>query len=105
MNTVTQKMKFRQSLIKHSLKYGITRRLSSIMSHDNTFYFWKRRYDGTLQSLAKQSHTSEHHSNQHTDDKIKLINDIRSPPLLELVHIYLQRRKNKNFFEKTLAFF
>ncbi len=35
MNTVTQKMMFRQSLIKYSMKYGVTK---------------KRRYDGTLQS-------------------------------------------------------
>ena len=52
MNTVTQKMKFRQSLIKYSEKYGVTKAAIKYNVTRQYIYFWKRRYDGTLQSLA-----------------------------------------------------
>ena len=77
MNTVTQKMKFRQSLIKYCEKHGVTK---TAIRYDVTrqyIYFWKRRYDGTLQSLVDRSHKPEHHPNQHTEEEIKLIKDMR----------------------------
>lgn len=77
MNTVTQKIKYRQSLIKYSEKYGVTK---AAIKYDVTrqyIYFWKRRYDGTLQSLADRSHRPKHHPNQHTESEIKLIKDMR----------------------------
>ena len=40
-------------------------------------YRWKNRYDGTLQSLADQSHRPHSHPNQHTEDELKLIRDMR----------------------------
>ena len=36
-----------------------------------------RRYDRTLQSLIDRSHRPEHHPNQHTEEEIKLIKDMR----------------------------
>ena len=77
MNTVTQKMKFRQSLIKYSMKYGVTTAAIKYNVTRQYIYFWKRRYDGTLQSLADRSHRPKHHPNQHTEDEIKLIKDMR----------------------------
>ena len=77
MNTVTQKMKFRQSLIKYSMKYGVTKAAIKYNVTRQYIYFWKRRYDGTVQSLADRSHRPEHHPNQHTEDEIKLIKDMR----------------------------
>lgn len=47
------------------------------MSADNIFIVEKKLYDGTLQSLADRSHRPLHHPNQHTDDEIKLIKDMR----------------------------
>ena len=40
-------------------------------------YRWTRRYDGILQSLADKSHRPHHHPNQHTEQEIKLIMDMR----------------------------
>ncbi len=77
MNTVTQKMKFRQSLIKYSEKHGVRK---AAIKYDVTrqyIYFWKRRYDGTLQSLADRSHRPKYHPKQHTKEEIKLIKDMR----------------------------
>ena len=77
MNTVTQKMKFRQFLIKYSEKHGVTK---AVIKYDVTrqyIYFWKRRYDGTPQSLADRSHRPKYHPKQHTKEEIKLIKDMR----------------------------
>ena len=77
MNTVTQKMMFRQSLIKYSEKNGVTKAAIKYNVTRQYIYFWKRRYDGTLQSLADRSHKPEHHPNQHSEEEIKLIKDMR----------------------------
>ena len=77
MNTVTQKMKFRQSLIKYSEKHGVTKAAIKYNVTRQYIYFWKRRYDGTLQSLADRSHRPNYHPKQHTEEEIKLIKDMR----------------------------
>ena len=77
MNTVTQKMKFRQSLIKYSEKHGVTKAAIKYNVNRQYIYRWKKRYDGTLQSLADRSHRPDHHPNEHTEDEIKLIKDMR----------------------------
>ena len=40
-------------------------------------YFWKARWDGTVESLAEQSKRPHHHPNEHTPDELKLIRDMR----------------------------
>ena len=77
MNTVTQKMKFRQSLIKYSEKHGVTKAAIKYNVNRQYIYRWKKRYDGTLQSLSDRSHRPNHHPNEHTEDEIKLIKDMR----------------------------
>ena len=52
MNTVTQKMLFRQSLIKYAEKYGVTKAAIKYNVNRQYIYRWKKRYDGTLQSLG-----------------------------------------------------
>ena len=46
-------------------------------SNRQYIYRWLKRYDGTLQSLADKSHRPHHHPNQHTEQEIKLIMDMR----------------------------
>ena len=77
MNTVKQKMMFRQSLIKYSEKNEVTKAAIKYNVTRQYIYFWKRRYDGTLQSLADRSRKPKHHPNQHTEEEIKLIKDMR----------------------------
>ncbi|WP_331487402.1 helix-turn-helix domain-containing protein [Mediterraneibacter massiliensis] len=40
-------------------------------------YRWKRRYDGTIESLRDRSRCPYHHPNRHTPEEIKLIHDMR----------------------------
>lgn len=51
MNTITQTMRFRQALIEYSLKYGVTKAAIRYKVNRQYVYRWRKRYDGTLQSL------------------------------------------------------
>ena len=77
MNTITQTMRFRQALIEYSLKYGVTKVAIRYKVNRQYVYRWRKRYDGTLQSLADKSHRPHHHPNQHTPDELKFIADMR----------------------------
>ena len=77
MNTITQTMRFRQALIKYSLKYGVTKAAIRYKVNRQYVYRWRKRYDGTLLSLADKSHRPHHHPNQHTPEELKLIADMR----------------------------
>lgn len=77
MNTITQTMRFRQAAIEYANKHGVT--AAAIRYHLNRQYIyrWRKRYDGTLQSLADRSHRPHSHPNQHTSAEIKLILNMR----------------------------
>ena len=77
METVTQTMLYRQAIIKYSEKYGVTKAAIRYQTNRQYIYRWKKRYDGTLQSLADKSHKPHHHPNEHTSDEIKLIMNMR----------------------------
>jgi len=77
MASITQDMKFRQSLILYANKHGVTKAAIKYKTNRQYIYRWKRRYDGTIYSLAEKSHRPHSHPNQHTDEEIKLICDMR----------------------------
>ena len=77
MNSVTQDMRYRQSLLKYSLKYGVTKAAIKYKTNRQYIYRWLRRYDGTLASLRDRSRRPHHHPNQHTEQEMKLISDMR----------------------------
>ena len=77
MNSVTQDMRFRQSLLKYSQKYGVTKAAIKYKTNRQYIYRWLKRYDGTLESLREKSRRPHHHPNQHTEDELKLIRDMR----------------------------
>ena len=77
MKTITQTMKFRQALIEYSLKNGVTKAAIRYKVNRQYIYRWRKRYDGTLQSLADKSHRPHHHPNEHTPEELKLIADMR----------------------------
>lgn len=77
MNTVTQTMLFRQAIIKYSQKHGVTKAAIRYKTNRQYVYRWLKRYDGTIQSLADKSHRPHSHPNQHTEDELKLIKNMR----------------------------
>ena len=72
MNTITQTMRFRQAVLEYSNKYGVTRAAIRYKLNRQYIYRWRKRYDGTVQSLADRSHRPHSHPNQHTPEEIKL---------------------------------
>ena len=77
MNSVTQDMRYRQSLLKYSEKHGVTKAAIKYKTNRQYIYRWRRRYDGTLESLRDQSRRPHHHPNQHSEEELKLIRDMR----------------------------
>jgi hypothetical protein len=77
MKTITQTMLFRQSLIKYSQKYGVTKAAIKYKTNRQYIYRWQKRYDGTLKSLSDRSRRPHSHPNQHTPEELKLIADMR----------------------------
>lgn len=77
MTSITQDMKYRLSLIRYAEKYGVTKAAIKYKTNRQYIYRWKRRYDGSIESLRDHSRRPHHHPNQHTPDEIKLISDMR----------------------------
>lgn len=99
MNSITQDMKYRQSLVEFSYKYGVSRAARKYNRCRSYIYFWRNRYDGTIQSLGCKSRRPHSHPNQHTQAELKLIQDMRrrNPNLgmLELWHRLRKRGYNR----------
>ena len=74
--SITQDMKYRQSLMKYAEKYGVSRASRKYNKSRSYIYFWKQRWDGSVASLACQSRRPHSHPNQHTEAELKLIHDI-----------------------------
>lgn len=68
-NSITQKLKYKQSVIKFSFKYGITKAAIKFGENRRTIYRWIERYDGTLESLKDKSRRP--HSHQMNTQKRK----------------------------------
>ena len=77
MDSITQEMRFRLSLIKYADKYGVTKAAIKYKVNRQYIYRWKRRFDGSIESLRNRSRRPHHHPNQHTPEEIKLITDMR----------------------------
>lgn len=94
MKTVTQDMKYRQSLICYTKKYGVARAARKYNRASSTIYFWLSRYDGTMESLACRSKRPHSHPAQHTEAELKLIRDMRRRnPKLGLVDLWCRLRE------------
>lgn len=77
MNKITQTALYRQSLILYAQKHGVTKAAVRYHTNRQYIYRWRKRYDGTLQSLEDRSHRPHSHPNQHTPEEIKLILNMR----------------------------
>ena len=91
---ITQDMAYRQSLMQYAGKYGVSRAGRKYNRSRSYIYFWKTRWDGTVQSLACPSIRPHSHPNQHTEAELKLIRDMRRRnPELGMVELWHRLRK------------
>jgi len=94
MKNITQDMRYRQSLMKYAEKYGVSRASRKYNKSRSYIYFWKARYDGSLESLACQSRRPHSHPNQHTAQEITLIKNLRRRnPKLGLNELWYRARQ------------
>ena len=92
--SITQDMAYRQSLMKYAEKYGVSCASRKYDKSRSYIYFWKKRWDGTPESLACQSRRPHSHPNQHTEAELKLIRDMRRRnPQLGLVELWHRLRQ------------
>ena len=78
MNSITQDIKFKQSVVKYSYKNGVTAAAVQYKLHRKTIYRWREKYDGTIASLVNKSRRPHRSPNAHRQDEIKLIKDYKS---------------------------
>lgn len=94
MTSITQDMKYRQSLMSYAAKFGVSRASRKYNKTRSYIYFWKARWDGSIDSLACQSRRPHSHPNQHTEEELKLIRDMRHRnPSLGLSELWQRLRK------------
>lgn len=77
MNSITQDILYKQSVVKYSYKHGVTKAAIKFKMHRKTIYRWREKYDGTAQSLKNKSRRPHSHPNEHTQEEIKLIKNYK----------------------------
>ena len=77
MASITQDMRYRLLLINYANKHGVTEAAIKYKTNRQYIYRWKRRYDGSIESLRNLSRRPHHHPRQHSPAEIKLISDMR----------------------------
>lgn len=98
-------MRYRQSLMKYAEKYGVSRASRKYNKSRSYIYFWKARWDGSVESLACRSRRPHHHPNQHTEDELKLIRDMRRRnPELGMTELW-HRMKKRGYTRRPESLF
>ena len=93
MATITQDMKYRQSLMKYASTYGVSKASRKYNRARSYIYFWLNRWDGSVESLRPESRRPHYHPNQHTQAELKLIHDMRRRnPRLGMVEFWCKLR-------------
>ena len=77
-NNITQRLKYKESVVKYSYKYGVTKAAIVYCECRRTIYRWRKRYDGSLNSLRDKSRRPHYHPNQHTEEELKLIRNYKA---------------------------
>lgn len=73
MDKITQDMKYRYSLVNYALSQGVSRATRKYNKSRSYIYFWIKRFDGEINSLADRSRRPKHHPMQHSQEEVELI--------------------------------
>jgi len=80
--------------MKYSQRYDVSRASRKYNQARSYIYFWLKRWDGTVQSLAAHSKRPNHHPNEHTPEEIALIKRYRRRnPQLEVTELWHRLKK------------
>ena len=93
MDILTQDMKYRYSLMKYVEKNGVSSASRKYNKGRSYIYFWLKRFDGTIESLACRSRRPHSHPSQHTEQELTLIRNMRRRnPDLGVVELWARMR-------------
>ena len=93
MDILTQDMKYRYSLMKYVEKNGVSNASRKYNKGRSYIYFWLKRFDGTIESLACRSRRPHSHPSQHTEQELTLIRNMRRRnPDLGVVELWARMR-------------
>ena len=98
--SITQKMKYKQSVIKFCMKYGVKEAAIKFNECERTIYRWKARYDGSIESLRDKSRKPHHHPNEHTELEIKLIKQYKANNKKNRVSSFMGKIKKSRIYKK-----
>lgn len=77
MKTISQIALFLQSVVTYSFNHGIPAAVRRFNVARASVYRWRKRFNGDTKSLQDRSRRPLHHPNQHTQEELKLISDMR----------------------------
>ena len=94
MKSITQDMKYRQSLMRFCQRYGVSKASRRYNKCRSYIYFWLSRYDGSIESLVCLSRKPHSNPNSHTEEEIRLIQNVRRRnPELGLIEFWCRLRE------------
>jgi len=76
MDIITQNAYHRQRMIKYAEQHTVTETCIRYKISRKNFYKWKKRYDGSIESLKDQSRRPHRSPKRHTDSEIRLIRKV-----------------------------
>ena len=80
--------------MKYAEKYGVSKASRKYNRARSYINFWRARWDGSVESLACRSRRPHSHPNQHTDEELKLIRDMRRRnPDLGMIELWSRLRQ------------
>lgn len=101
MDSISQEAHFRQRVLKYSFKYGVTAASDRFHISRKTIYEWRKRYNGTWQSLKERSHRPHHHPKEHTPEEKEMI--LRRYPRYKNDMIMLWNSLRKSGYTRSYA--
>lgn len=73
MRRIAQEAYHRQRAIQYAEKHGVTEASIRYRISRKTIHKWKKRYDGSIESLMDQSRAPHHMPRKQTEDEIQLV--------------------------------
>ena len=73
MDKITQEAHYRQRVLKYAGEYGVTASANRHRLSRKTVHKWKKRYDGTLESLKDRPRTPHHSPRKQTAEEENLV--------------------------------
>ena len=71
---ITEEMRFRQRVVEYAIKYNNNAKAARrYHTSRQQVWRWRKKYDGTVHSLANKSTRPHSHPNQHTEEELELI--------------------------------